>query len=103
MPNYLISESGVKNIEDATKLAKLMIKIGKKSNIEVICILTNMNIPLGNNVGNALEVKEAIDILHNKKQGDLTNLCIELSSYMVSLGLNISHEEETLPKACCFS
>ena len=83
----------IKNIEDATKLAKLMIKIGKKSNIEVICILTNMNIPLGNNVGNALEVKEAIDILHNKKQGDLTNLCIELSSYMVSLGLNISHEE----------
>lgn len=83
----------IKNIEDATKLANLMIKIGKKNNIEVVCLLTNMDIPLGNNIGNALEVMEAIDILHNNKQGNLTDLCIELASYMVSLGLNISYEE----------
>ena len=83
----------IKTIEDAKKLAKLMIKIGNKNNIEVICLLTNMNIPLGNNIGNALEVEEAIDILHNKKERNLTDLCIELSSYMVSLGLNISYEE----------
>lgn len=83
----------IKNIEDATKLANLMIKIGKKNNIEVVCLLTNMDIPLGNNIGNALEVMEVIDILHNNKQGNLTDLCIELASYMVSLGLNISYEE----------
>ena len=83
----------IKNIDDATKLAKLMIKIGKKNDIEVICILTNMNIPLGSNIGNAKEVEEAIDILHNHKEGNLRDLCIELSSYMVSLGLNISYEE----------
>ena len=83
----------IKNIDDATKLAKIMIKIGKKNDIEVICILTNMNIPLGSNIGNAKEVEEAIDILHNHKEGNLRDLCIELSSYMVSLGLNISYEE----------
>ena len=70
-----------------------MIDIGKYNDIDVICILTNMDIPLGNNIGNALEVEEAIDILKNNKQGNLRDLCIELSSYMVSLGLNITYEE----------
>ena len=83
----------IKNLEDAKRLSNLMIDIGKHYNIEVICILTNMNIPLGNNIGNSLEVEEAIDILKNKKQGNLTDLCIELSSHMVSLGLDISYEE----------
>ena len=83
----------IKNIEDATKLADLMIKIGKKNGIKVVCLLTNMNVPLGNNIGNALEVEEAISILKDKKQGKLTDLCIELSSYMVSLGLDISYDK----------
>ena len=81
------------NLTNARRLSKLMIDIGKRNNMEVICILTNMNIPLGNNVGNSLEVKEAIDILKNHKKGHLRDLCIELSSYMVSLGLNITYEE----------
>lgn len=83
----------IKNIEDAKRLSNLMIDIGKHNGIEVICLLTNMNIPLGNNVGNSLEVEEAIEILKNNKEGNLKDLCIELSSYMVSLGLNISYEE----------
>ena len=83
----------IKNIKDARRLSKLMIDIGKYNDIEVICILTNMDIPLGNNIGNALEVEEAIDILKNNKQGNLRDLCIELSSYMVSLGLNITYAE----------
>lgn len=83
----------IKNIEEANKLARLMIEIGKSNNIEVVCLLTNMDIPLGNQIGNALEVKEAIEILQNKVKNNLTDLCIELSSYMVSLGLNISYEE----------
>ena len=58
-----------------------------------MCLLTNMSIPLGNNIGNSLEVSEAIDILKNNKQGPLRDICIELSSYMVSLGLNISYDE----------
>lgn len=83
----------IKNVEDAKRLSKLMIDIGKHNNIEVICVLTNMDIPLGSNIGNSLEVEEAISILKDHKKGPLTDLCIELSSYMVSLGLNISYEE----------
>lgn len=83
----------IKNVEDAKRLSKLMIDIGKHNNIEVICVLTNMDIPLGSNIGNSLEVEEAISILKEHKKGPLTDLCIELSSHMVSLGLNISYEE----------
>lgn len=83
----------IKNIEDARRLSKLMIDIGKHNNMEVICILTNMDIPLGNNIGNSLEVEEAIAILRDNKIGLLKDLCVELSSHMVSLGLNISYEE----------
>jgi len=83
----------IKNVEDAKRLSRLMIDIGKHNNMEVICILTNMDIPLGNNIGNSLEVEEAIEILKDNKQGTLRDLCIELSSHMVSLGLNIKYEE----------
>lgn len=82
----------IKNIQDAKRLSKLMIEIGKHNNIKVVCILTNMDIPLGNNIGNSLEVEEAIDILKEHKKGPLTDLCIELSAHMVSLGLNMTYE-----------
>ena len=71
--NYLANEGrtrAFKNIEDAKRLSRLIIDIGKHNNIEVICILTNMDIPLGNNIGNALEVKEAIDTLCGKGPED---------------------------------
>lgn len=83
----------IKNMEDAKRLANLMINIGKMYGIRVICLITNMDIPLGDNIGNSLEVMEVIDVLKNNKKGELYNLCVELSSYMVSLGLNISYEE----------
>ncbi len=83
----------IKNIDDARHLANLMIKIGKVYNMEVICVLTNMNLPLGNNIGNSVEVLEVINILYYGIDNNLTRLCIELASLMVSLGLNISFEE----------
>lgn len=83
----------VSNIEDARKLGNLMVNIGKKFGKEVICYLTNMNEPLGNNIGNGLEVLEALDILNNKGPEDLRNLVIELGSAMVSLGKNLSLDE----------
>lgn len=83
----------VKDIESARRLGNLMIKIGKENGMEVICLLTNMNIPLGNNVGNSLEVLEAINTLYYNKESNLQKLCISLASYMVSLGRNISYEE----------
>ena len=83
----------IKNIEDARKLAGLMIKIGTANNMKVVCLLTNMDVPLGNNIGNSLEVIEAINTLYYNNDSNLRTLCVELSSYMVSLAKNISYEE----------
>ncbi len=82
----------IKNLPDAKKLAKLMIKIGKSYGIEVVCILSNMDIPLGNNIGNALEVREAMEVLQGKV-GHLTDLCVEIATQMVHLSLNLSVKE----------
>ncbi len=79
----------IHNIESARKLAHLMIKIGKSYNIKVVCLLTNMDVPLGQNIGNTLEVEEAIDILKNHKTSNLTTLCLNLATEMVALGLEI--------------
>lgn len=83
----------IKNLDDATELATIMINIGKKYKRKVVCLLTNMDIPLGYNVGNSLEIKEAISVLKNEGEENLTNLCVALASHMVSLALKISFDE----------
>ena len=80
----------MKNIKDATSLAKTMIKIGKYYNKKVICTLSDMNAPLGLNIGNALEVKEAIDFFNNKYDKRLYDLSIYISALMISSAKNIS-------------
>ena len=82
----------MREYSDAEKLATLMEKIGKFYGKEVICEITDMNTPLGDNIGNALEVMEAMDILKGK-QGHLRDLCIEVSSKMVSMAKGIPVEE----------
>lgn len=83
----------IKNRQSAIKLANIMNKIGKSYGIKVVSCITNMNIPLGSSIGNSKEVEEAIEILKGEKENDLTKLCIELSTQMVSLGLDIPEEE----------
>jgi len=83
-------------IEQARELSKIMIKIGKKYNKEVVCILTDMNSPLGNCVGNALEVKEAIETLKGNGPKDLTSLVIILASYLISMDKGIAFDEAKL-------
>lgn len=73
----------VKTKSEAVELANVMIEIGKAYNKMVIPILTNMNRPLGDNVGNALEVIEALDVLKGKT-GILRDLVIELASTLYS-------------------
>ena len=85
----------IKNIKDAKKLAKTMIYIGKKFKKKVVVLITDMTYPLGNTIGNALEVKEAIDVLNGNGDEKFTKLCITLASYMVHLGKNISIEKAT--------
>lgn len=82
----------IKNLIDAKKLARIMINIGKSHGIDVVCLLTNMDTPLGSNIGNALEVKEAMEVLKGKK-GALRDLCVEISSEMVRLNLDIPKEQ----------
>ncbi len=80
----------MKNIKDATKLAKTMVKIGEFYNKKVICTLSDMNIPLGLNIGNALEVKEAINFFKNVHDKRLYELSVYISSLMISSAKNIS-------------
>lgn len=83
----------MKNIDDARKLSETMINIGKRFNKEVVALLTNMDYPLGNTIGNGIEVKEAIDTLDGKGEENFTKLCLILSAYMVSISKNISIED----------
>ena len=83
----------MKNVEDATLLAKTMIRIGEAYERKVVCVLTNMDVPLGNKIGNGLEVEESIEVLQGKGPKDLEELCLKLGSIMVSLAKNISEEE----------
>ncbi len=80
----------MKNIKSATKLAKTMVKIGKYYDKKVICTLSDMNIPLGRNIGNVLEVKEAMDFFDGKYDKRLYELSVYISSLMISSAKKIS-------------
>ena len=82
----------IKNVEDAKRLSSLMIKIGKKYNREVRTIMTDMNMPLGRNVGNSLEVIEAFDILNGKVHNYLSHVSKVLATNLVSMAKKISIE-----------
>lgn len=80
----------IKNRTDANKLKDLMIKIGASYKKEVRCIISNMDNPLGFCVGNALEVAEAVEVLNGKIKNDLYDLCVEISSNLVSMAKGVS-------------
>ena len=75
----------MKNIEDAEKLSETMINIGKLAGKETVCILTNMDEPLGYSIGNTLEVIEAIEALQGDMEEDVKQVVLELGSYMIKL------------------
>ena len=83
----------MQNIEDARKLAKTMVEIGNRYGKETVAVLTNMDYPLGYTIGNSIEVLEAIDTLEGKGEEKFLKLCLVLSSYMVSMGKNISIDQ----------
>ena len=73
----------MKDIESASKLAELMVQIGKNAGRSMTAILTDMDEPLGCAVGNQLEVIEAINTLRGNGPKDLTDICLEIGSYLV--------------------
>lgn len=76
----------MKTLKDAEKLAELMVKVGRDLGKKCRTVITDMNEPLGNAVGNSLEVMEACDILAGKEKGRLYDLCISLAANMLELG-----------------
>ena len=89
----------MKTMEDAKKLSEEMIEIGKLANLETVCVLTNMNEPLGYAVGNTIEVIEAIKGLKGDMPEDLKNVVLELGSYMIKLagkGENIEENKQKM-------
>lgn len=76
----------MKNEEDAVKLAETMIKAGQSMNKKVTALITDMDEPLGEHIGNSLEVIEAIEILKGKKEGRLKDVSLALGAEMLVLG-----------------
>lgn len=75
----------MQTIEDARKLANTMIEIGKLAKRETVCVLTNMDEPLGYAVGNSLEVIEAVRFLKGDMPKDVKQVVLELGSHMIQL------------------
>ncbi len=71
---------------DAERLAEAMVGIGKSSGKKVVALITDMNQPLGEYVGNSLEVMECLEVLKGRGPADLVLLCEELSAYCLLLG-----------------
>ncbi len=80
----------IKTEQEAERLSSLLIKIGSYYQKEVRTVISNMDTPLGHNIGNKLEVLESIDVLKNKEKGPLLELSIDLATKMVSMGKEIS-------------
>ena len=81
----------MKTVEDAKKLASLMVKIGELANRKTVCVLTDMNQPLGYAVGNILEVIEAVDVLKGKYMPkDVEEVITELGANMLILANKVS-------------
>ena len=76
----------LKNLEEAENLAELMIDIGRNAGRKMVAVISDMSQPLGQAVGNALEVEEAVQVLKGGGPEDLRQLCLELAGEMIWIG-----------------
>jgi pyrimidine-nucleoside phosphorylase len=75
----------MKSVEDAQSLAETMIELGRRAEREVVCLLTNMDQPLGRAVGNALEIREALETLRGDGPPDFTELVLDAAGRLLAL------------------
>ncbi len=75
----------MKTLDDSISLAEKMVAIGENCGRKTVALITDMDIPLGNNIGNSLEIKEVIDTLNGKGPKDLTEISIKLAGNMLYL------------------
>ncbi len=87
----------MKTPEAARELAKAMVEIGNMAGRKMTAVITNMDTPLGINIGNILEVKEAIDVLRGKGPDDLVTVCKTIASLMYSSCFGVS-TDDAMPK-----
>ena len=76
----------MKTLDQSRALAHALVDIGKQAGLQCMAVISDMNQPLGNKVGDALEIEESIDVLKGKGPADLTELVLTLGSYMVVMG-----------------
>ena len=88
----------MKTLDDAKELATAMVEIGRDAGRETVAFLTDMNQPLGFAIGNALEVKEAIETLSGNGPKDLEELVLQLASHMVVLAKKAANTEQAYAK-----
>ena len=81
--------------EDALALASLMVDIGKRMGRRVRAVISDMNQPLGRAIGNALELREALDTLHGRGPADFREHCLTVASQMLQLTGKVQDESET--------
>lgn len=88
----------MKKLDDAVKLAETMKNIGKLAEKETVCVITSMEEPLGETVGNSLEVIEAIDALNGKMKEDVKQVVLTIGAYMIKLAGKGDNIEENKQK-----
>lgn len=84
----------MKSLDDARELARTMVDIGKSLNRRTVAVITNMDQPLGHEVGNANEIKEAIEVLSGRGAEDETEVALTIASYMAVLGGAFKNNED---------
>lgn len=84
----------MQTIEEARELAEVMVSIGELSGRRVVALLSDMNQPLGFAVGNALEMREAIETLHGGGPEDFREHCLVVAGHLLMLGGRAASEEE---------
>ena len=84
----------MKRREDAEYLAELMVETGQRMGKKTVALITDMDQPLGRAIGNALEVRECIEMLNGRGPADLRELCVELAAWMFVLGGRAANVED---------